>query len=122
MFAFLISRFCEKDLSADETKVLKDTFGEEIYFDKANSEERKCPKGQAGSKINAKKTCKHGFELIENEDKTEIKLKKSYGREILNADKFCLTNYNGTGVFDHTAVICMDNHETAMEKGDNKFM
>ena len=102
--------------------MLKDTFGEEIYFDKANSEERKCPKGQASSKINAKKTCKHGFELIENEDKTEIKLKKSYGGEKLNANKFCLTNYNGTGVFDHTAVICMDDHETAMEKGDNKEM
>ena len=117
---FLFSRFCENDLSANETKVLKDTFGEEIYFEKANTAERKnCPKGQTRSKINAKKTCKHGFELIENKDKTEIKLKRSYSGEKLNANKFCLTNYNGTGIFDHTAEICMDDHETAMKKGEN---
>ena len=95
--------------------MLKDTFGEEIHFDTANTVERKCPKGQTGDNINAKKTCKHSFELIENEDKTEIKLKRSYSGEKLNADMFCLINYNGTGIFDHTAVICMDSHETAME-------
>ena len=121
MSIFLISRFCEKDLSANETKVLKDTFGEKIYFDKANPMEKKCPKGQTGLKINAKKTCKHSFELIENKDKTEIKLKRSYSGEKLNADKFCLTNYNGTSIFDRTALICMDDHETAMKKGENKF-
>ena len=121
MSTFLISRFCEKDLSANETKVLKDTFGEEIFFDKANSVERKCPKRQTGFKISAKKTCKHSFELIENEDKTEIKL-KSFSGEKLNADKFCLTNYNGTGIFDRTALICMDDDETAMKKGEIKVM
>ena len=116
MFTFLISRFCEKDLSADERKVLKDTFGEEIFFDKANQVEKKCPKEQSGKAINAKETCKDSFELIENKEKTEIKLHKFSG-EKLNADKFCLTNYNGTGIFDHTALICMDIHP----KGDNKF-
>ena len=101
--------------------MLKDTFGEEIHFDTANTVERKCPKGQTGLYINALETCKYSFELIENKDKTEIKLKRSYSGEKLNADQFCLTNFNGTGVFDHTAVICMDDHETAMKKGENKF-
>ena len=118
---FFISRFCDEDLLANETKVLKDTFGEKIYFDKANAVERTCPKGQTGFNINAIKTCKHSFELIENKDKTEIKLKRSYSGEKLNADMFCLINYNGTGIFDRTALICMDDHETAMKKGGNKF-
>ena len=116
MFTFLISRFCEKDLSADEKKVLKDTFGEEIFFDKANQVEKKCPKEQSGKEINAKETCQNSFELIENKEKTEIKLNKFSG-EKLNADKFCLINYNGTGIFDHTALICMDVHP----KGDNRL-
>ena len=111
MSTFLISRFCEKNY---ETKVLEDTFGEKIFFDKANIMERECPKGQTGKTISAKTNCKHGFELIEDEDKTEIKLKRSYSGVKLNADKFCLTNYNGTGIFDRSAIICMDD-------GENKF-
>ena len=115
MSTFLISRFCDEDILANETKVLKDTFGEEIYFDTANSVERTCPKGQTGDNINALKTCKHSFELIENKDKTEIKLKRSYSGEKLNADKFCLINYNGTGILDRTATICMDDGEIKFE-------
>ena len=73
MSTFLISRFCEKDLSDNETKVLKDTFGEEIYFDKANLVERKCPEGQIRGKFNDGKTCKHNFELIKDQDGEFVK-------------------------------------------------
>ena len=79
----------------------------------------KCPDGQSRSKFNAKQTCKHNFELIKEKD--EIKLKKSYGGEILNANNFCLTNYSGNGIFDRTAIICMDDIETAKEKEDKRF-
>jgi len=40
---------------------------------------------------------------------------------MLNADKFCLTKYNGNGIFDRTARICMDDIETAKKKEDKKF-
>lgn len=112
MSTFLISRFCQTNY---ETKVLEDTFGEKIFFDKASPVERECPKGQSGKTISAKKTCKHGFELIEDEDETKIKLKRSYSGEKLNADKFCLINYNGTGILDRTATICMDDGEIKFE-------
>ena len=82
-------------------------------------EQKNCPDGQIRTHICAENTCKHSFELIK--DKGEIKLKKSFSGEILNADKFCLTKYNGNGALENEATICMDTHETAMEKGDNKF-
>ena len=117
-----IIRFCDNEPSVDdnETKILKRTFGKEIHIGKASPiEQKNCPEGQIRQDICAKKTCKHSFELIK--DKGEIKLKKSYSREMLNADKFCLTKYNGNGIFDRTARICMDDIETAKEKEDKKF-
>ena len=114
-------RFCDNEPSVDgnETKILKRTFGKEIHIGKASQIEQKhCPDGQSRLNICAKKTCKHSFELIK--DKGEIKLKKSYSGEMLNADKFCLTKYNGTGIFDRTARVCMDDIETATKKADKK--
>ena len=57
--------------------------------------------------------------FLYTDQKDEIKLKKSYGGEMLNAKNFCLTKYSGNGIFDRTARICMDNHATAMKKGEN---
>ena len=85
----------------------------QIHLDKSSSLAQDCPEGQSLSLINPEKTCKHNFELIK--DKDEIKLKKSYGGEILNANNFCLTKYSGNGIFDRTAQICMDDHETALK-------
>ena len=84
--------------------MLKDTFGEEIYFDKANTEERKCPDGQARSKINPKKTCKENFELIL--DDGEVKMKRSYNETLLDPSEYCLLQYNGTDLFHRNARIC----------------
>ena len=85
----------------------------QINLDKSSTLEQDCPKGQVRGLINAEKTCKHNFELIK--EGNEIKLKKSYGGEILNANNFCLTKYSGNGIFDRTAQICMDDHETALK-------
>ena len=82
-------------------------------------EQKNCPDGQIRTHISAQKTCKQSFELIK--DKGEIKLKKTFSDEMLNADKFCLTKYIGNGIFDRTARICMDDIETAKEKEDKKF-
>ena len=84
--------------------MLKDTFGEEIYFDKANIEERKCPEGQVRSKINPKKTCKENFELIL--DDGEVKMKRSYNETLLDPSEYCLLQYDGTDLFHRNARIC----------------
>ena len=91
----------------------------QIHLDKSSTLEQDCPEGQIRGLINAEKTCKHSFELIKY--KNEIKLKKSYSGEILNASNFCLTKYSGSSIFDRTARICMDDHETALKKVDKKF-
>ena len=96
----------------------------QIHLDKSSSLEQDCPEGQIRGLIDAEKSCKHNFELIK--DNNEIKLKKSYGGEllnqtVLNANNFCLSQYNGSGIFDRTARICMDDHETALKKVDKKF-
>ena len=88
-------------------------------MDKSSTLEQDCPKGQVRGLINAEKTCKHNFELIK--DKNQIKLKKSYGGEILNAKNFCLTKYDGSGIFDRRAMICMDDKEKALKKVDKRF-
>ena len=110
-------RYCDNDESVDKTEMGK-LLGQ-IHLDKSSSLEQDCPEGQIRGLINAEKTCKHSFELIK--DKDEIKLKKLYGGEILNASNFCLTKYSGNGIFDRTARICMDDHETALKKVDTKF-
>ena len=91
----------------------------QIHLDKSSTLEQDCPEGQIRGLINAEKTCKHSFELIK--DKNEIKLKKSYSGEILNANNFCLIKYSGSSIFDRIARICMDDHETALKKVDKKF-
>ena len=91
-----------------------ETFLGQIYLDEVSSLAQNCPEGQIFGLIN-----KFDFELIK--DKDEIKLKKSYSGEILNANNFCLTKYSGNGTFDRTARICMDDHETALKKVDKKF-
>ena len=88
-------------------------------MDKFSSLVQDCPKGQTLGLINAEETCKYNFELIK--DKDEIKLKKTYGGEVLNPNNFCLTNYSGNSIFDRTARICMDDLETALKKMDKKF-
>ena len=100
----------------DKTEIRKELG--QIHFDKSSTLEQDCPEGQIRGLINGEKTCKHTFELIK--DKDEIKLKKWSG-ELLNATNFCLTKYNGSGIFDRTARICMDDHETALKKVDKKF-
>ena len=101
----------------DKTEIRK-KLGQ-IHLDKSSTLEQDCPEGKIRGLINAEKTCKHSFELIK--DKNEIKLKKSYSGEILNANNFCLTEYSGSSIFDRTARICMDDHETALKKVDKKF-
>ena len=101
----------------DKTEI-REKFGQ-IHLDKSSTLEQDCLEGQIRGEINAEKTCKHSFELIKEKD--EIKLKKSYGGEILNASNFCLTKYSGSSIFDRTARICMDDHETALKKVDKKF-
>ena len=91
----------------------------QIHLDKSSTFGQDCPEGQRFGLFNAEKTCKHSFELIKY--KNEIKLKKSYSGEILNASNFCLTKYSGSSIFDRTARICMDDHETALKKVDKKF-
>ena len=90
-----------------------ETFLGQIYLDEVSSLAQNCPEGQIFGLIN-----KFDFELIK--DKDEIKLKKSYSGEILNANNFCLT-IDGNGIFDRTARICIDYHETALKKVDKKF-
>ena len=91
-----------------------ETFLGQIYLDRFPTLAQYCPEGQILSLIH-----KFDFELIK--DKDEIKLKKSYSGEILNANNFCLAKYSGNGIFDRTARICMDYHETALKKVDRKF-
>ena len=116
-FRFFSFRYCDSDESVNKTAV-RNKLGQ-IHLDKSSTLEQDCPKGQVRGLINAEKTCKHNFELIKEKD--EIKLKKSYGGEILNANNFCLTEYSSNGIFDRTARICMDDHETALKKVDKKF-
>ena len=100
----------------DKTEI-REKLGQ-IHLDKSSTLEQDCPEGQIRGLINAGKTCKHSFELIK--DKKEIKLKK-YSGKLLNANNFCLTKYNGSSIFDRTARVCMDDHETALKKIDTKF-
>ena len=85
-----------------------ETFLGQIYLDRFPTLARYCPEGQILGLIH-----KFDFELIK--DKDEIKLKKSYSGEILNANNFCLTKYSGNGIFDRTARICMDYHEAELK-------
>ena len=91
----------------------------QIHLDKSSSLEQDCPEGQIRDLIDASITCKDNFELIKDND--EIKLRKSYGGEMLNSNNFCLTKYSGNGIFDRTASICVDKPETALKKVDKKF-
>ena len=117
IWMWIFFRYCDSDESVDKTEIRK-KMGK-IQLDKSSTLEQDCPEGQTRGLINAEKTCKHNFELIK--EGNEIKLKKSYGGEILNANNFCLTKYSGSGMFDRTARICMDDHETALSKVDIKF-
>ena len=117
-FIYFSFRYCDSNslMTVDETEMGKNLG--QIYLDISSSLEQDCPEGQTGKLIKAEKTCQHSFELIKDQD--EIKLKK-YSGEILNADNFCLTKYNGSGLFDRAASICMDDKETALKKADMKL-